>query len=355
MNRENDYLCQSSLISQRGNTMESTTFQDQLPEAAPVRKNFVTVGKRGLKNDKKNINPTIEDLREAGANCKHGLQGSKNKNYEPSFVKGKESKSKEAFKTSCVFICGNNQYEFTATDNPTTITGNLSKLILKSKRGHDWTLTESIVSICRRELDGSEEKEAKCFNLDIPAFLHVFSSPEKLKNLMIEMSNDLSKSWTSANGSHEMTEKRTSNELPMILDFRKNPWSKNTTELALTATTFNHTLATQSIDEDVDCLPENVHFQLRYQSDNKPKRGMLTLPRDEWINLINNDLFQRFYDQVWDFLPLTNDYNDRIMTHLTARKPLVRKTLLIPETLGDKDFDGPSDPTKKKLMKIREE
>ena len=144
--------------------MEATAIHDLQLEAAPILKNLLNVGKKSSRNDKKNINPTIEQLRETGANCKQ------NKKYEPSCVKGIETKTKEAFKKTCVFICGDNKYEIIATDDPTTITGDLSKLILKSKRGQDWTLNDSIVSICKRELGGSEEKEIKCFNLDIPAF-----------------------------------------------------------------------------------------------------------------------------------------------------------------------------------------
>ena len=328
--------------------MEPTTINSKLTlEAAPILKNVHSTGKRSLKNDKSNNNPTIANLRKVGANCKKGLMTSGNRRYEPTCVKGVETKTKEAFKESCVFVCNDNQYEIIATDDPTTITGNLSKLILKSKRGQDWTLTDSLVSICKRELGGSEDKEVKCFNLDIPAFLHFFASPEYLHNLILEMSTNLSESWTAANGPREMSGKRTSNELPLIFDFRKSPWGKGTTELALAATTFNHSLATQAIDEDVVCEPHNVYLQMRYQSDNKPKKGMLVLPRNEWIHLINNQIFQKFYAKVWDYLPLTDDYNERILKHLTAdpaffqdsSKPLVYHTILAPNTPANEDID----------------
>ena len=158
-----------------------------------------------------------------------------------------------------------------------------------------------------------------------------------------------------------MSGRRTSNELPMIFDFRKSPWSKNTTELALAATTFNHSLATQEIDDDVECEPKHVHLQMRYQSENKPKRGMLILPRDDWISLINNQIFQKFYAQVWDYLPLTDGYNERIIKHLNPNSalsgPLVQNTILAQDPHEDEAIDKVDGdvPSKKQTMMMHEE
>ena len=91
-------------------------------------------------------------------------------------------------------------------------------------------------------------------------------------------------------------------------------WNKTSpVELALVGTTYNHTLETQNDTNIVNCEPEKVVYQLRYQmSNSRAKKGMLCLTANEWIDFIEQNEFKQFYAKLWNFLPLTHAYSDRL-------------------------------------------
>ena len=116
-------------------------------------------------------------------------------------------------------------------------------------------------------------------------------------------------------------------------------WSKpSPVELALVGTTYNHTLETQDDTDIVNCEPKKIVFQLRYQiSNSRAKKGMLCLTSDEWIDFIEQYEFRQFYTKLWDFLPLTSAYSDRLQGYfeLTTHSAISPKPLYI--NTGEKE------------------
>ena len=275
-------------------------------EAVMLKKNLI----KGVKK-----NPTIDMLRAAVRDTTDEPSALWNK-YNPCYKQNEEIKPKNVYKISTAFLSSSKNYqiEMIATDNPNTIQGDYGKLIQKFKATHEWTYNESIVAFFFRLLNTTKDNDVTVFVMDIPTFLHSFKSSTFLKDHMQRTAILLSKSWNAVNSSSDKAAIRSSNELPLILDYRDMGWNKtNPVELALVGTTYNHTLETQNDTNIVNCEPEKVVYQLRYQmSNSRAKKGMLCLTSNEWIDFIEQNEFKQFYAKLWNFLPLTGAYSDRL-------------------------------------------
>ena len=277
-------------------------------------KSYSSLLKMTRKNNrgKNGGNPTLSYLRDAiGSDTPDIAQ----RNYRPYINRKPRTVGKDVFKVSSFVMTKLHQVILFATNNSSTISGDDMKNIQKFKigKGQDWPLTETLVGLSYRMKNAPEEYEMKCFCLDIPAFLHTFFDPQELKHTMINVAEELSSSWNDLNSNADMAEKRKDSEIPILIDFRKNAYSKAATELILAGTTFNQTLMTQNSYKDIKCKREDIFFQLRYQtSEGKPKRGMISLPLNEWISILENPEFASFYQQVWKYLPLPQLYSTRI-------------------------------------------
>ena len=298
------------------NKNKDNTLQDnssaELSQALKA-KTYSSILKGGRRSNKlKNINPTHSSLREA---IGKGSPEAAFKSYRPYLKRKPQTVGKDVFKIAAQLVTKLHQVFLFATNNSNTMSGEDAKSIQKFKigRGQDWTLNDSIVSISYRQKSSPEEYDMKFIVLDMPAFLHIFCDREGLMLNMRTIADELSASWKETNSSADMAEKRKDNEIPILLDVRKNQYTKNWTELVLAGTTFNHTLLTQNIYKDVDCKPEDVCFQLRYQtSEGKCKKGMVALPLEEWQRLFNSPDFSSFYERLWNYLPLPQEYSTRI-------------------------------------------
>lgn len=301
--------------------MQSTTHQvenmalqedSQKESFATPKVKTSSILRSGRRSKLKNTNPTLSSIRDAIGNNSPDMA---HKTYRPYLRKKPQTTGKDVFKTATRLITKLHQVIFFATNNSNTLSGEDAKSIQKFKlgRGQDWTLTESIVSIAYRLKNAPEEYDMKFFLTDLPAFLHIFFDTEELKRTMRSVATELSSSWNDTNSTAEMAEKRKENEIPILMDFRKNQYSKNVTELMLAGTTFNHTLSTQNEYKDVECRPEDIVFQLRYQtSEGKCKKGMVALSLEEWERIFDSSEFKTFYQQSWNYLPLPQQYSTRI-------------------------------------------
>lgn len=305
------------------NETTNTTFHSCDDILIPRRRSVV----RNTKPGKKVLNPTLSNLRDVIGNDSPEMA---KKKYQPYTRRKPQKTAKDVFKIDTRLSTSLHQVVLFATNNASTITGDDMRNIQKFKigKGQDWTLTETLVAITYRMKTAPEEYEAKCFCLDMAAFLHIFFDTEALKQNMIEIAEELSMSWNETNSTAEMAEKRKDSEIPVLLDFRKNPYSKNATELVLAGTTFNFTLSTQNVYRDVYCSPQDVCFQLRLQDGNgRPKKGMAVFSLDEWISILNNPDFVSFYQQVWNYLPLPQLYSTRIEEYSDRIEQLKRENI----------------------------
>ena len=268
--------------------------------------------RRGYKAKGNVLNPTLSNLRDViGTDSPDMAQ----KKYRPYTRRKPEKIAKDVFKIETRLSTSLHQVNLLATNNSSTITGDEMKTIQRFKigKGQVWTLTDTLVALSYRMKNAPEEYDMKCFCLDMPAFLHTFFDLEELKQDMMDIAEELSTSWNETNSSSDMAERRKDSEIPILQDFRKNPYSKNATELTLAGTTFNFTLSTQNVYRDVHCTPKDVCFQLRLQDSNgKPKPGMAVFSLEEWISILDNPDFKDFYQQVWNYLPLPQQYSTRI-------------------------------------------
>ena len=274
-----------------------------------------------IKLMKKLTNPTIESLRSAALKSQESPTTLKQK-YRVCVKQAEEIKPKNVFKKSITFLLESRNYQITivATDSPTSLQ-NFGKKAQQFKRSHpEWSFNQTMVAIFLQRLDSTEEKEIKCFCLDIPAFLHTFNDPDFLARYINNVADILSHSWNQVNSRSSKANVRSENEIPIFLDFRSTGLIKPSMHhLALAGTTYNHTLMTQNDPTDVICEPENIYFQLRYQhSNNTIKAGMATLSKEEWIDFISNPQFREFYNEVWDFLPLTEEYSQDRMEYFST-------------------------------------
>ena len=65
--------------------------------------------------------------------------------------------------------------------------------------------------------------------------------------------------------------------------------------------------------EDATCQPKDIYFQIRYQSsEGKVKAGMAVLSYTEWMEIFSDVDFLNFYKEIWNFIPLTKEYSERI-------------------------------------------
>ena len=329
-----------------GNTasdsVKNNTKTDQKPTNKRKGEKYQTDASFLKKNVIKGVkkNPTIELLRAAVRETTDTPAGLWDR-YNPCYKRDNEIKPKNVFKISTAFLTPSKNYqiEMIATDNPSTIQGDYGKMIQKFKQTHEWTYNESIVVFFFRLLNTTKEKNVTVFVMDIPSFLHSFKSTSFLKAHMHKTAILLSKSWNAVNSSSDKAAIRSSNELPLILDYRDMGWSKpSPVELALVGTTYNHTLETQDDTDIVNCEPKKIVFQLRYQiSNSRAKKGMLCLTSDEWIDFIEQYEFRQFYTKLWDFLPLTSAYSDRLQGYfeLTTHSAISPKPLYI--NTGEKE------------------
>ena len=291
---------------------------NQMESLPPPKVKTISILKGGRKSKIKNTNPTLSSLRNAVGDNSPELAY---KTYRPYLSKKPQTVGKDVFKTAARLITKLHQVIFFATNNSNTLSGEDVKSIQKFKlgRGQDWTLTESIVSISYRLKNAPEEYDMKFFLTDIPALLHIFFDIPGLKRTMRSVATELSSSWNDTNSNADMAEKRKENEIPILMDFRRNLYSKNVTELVLAGTTFNHTLSTQNEYKNVFCRPEDIVFQLRYQnSEGRCKKGMVALPLEEWERIFDSVEFKTFYQQLWNYLPLPQQYSTRIEEYVNS-------------------------------------
>lgn len=282
----------------------------------------------------KNMNPTLSSLREAIGN---DSPDAALKSYRPYLKRKPQTVGKDVFKIAAHLVTKLHQIFLFATNNSNTMSGEDVKNIQKFKigRGQDWTFNDSIVSISYRQKNSPEEYDMKFICLDMPAFLHIFFDKKELMQTMRNIAEELSASWNETNSSAQMAEKRKDNEIPILLDVRKNQYTKKWTELVLAGTTFNHTLLTQNIYKDVECKPEDVCFQLRYQTgDGKCKKGMVALLLEEWQRLFDSPDFTSFYEQVWNYIPLPQEYSTRIEEYVNGieEQKSVEDSVFVDET-----------------------
>lgn len=268
---------------------------------------FPSVKKTKLKND----NPTLNSLREK---IEDSSAEELFNEYSPFLGNKEETSAKDVFKKSINLLTNLTHIELQATDNAYTCVGEEYKHITKFKQMHkDWTLNESLVSFSYRSINAPEAQEIKAFCTDIPAFLHMFNRVDILKEKMSQIATSLSDIWNIKNDKPEKIGARVWDEKPILIDFRKQQFSKNTTELVLCGTSFNHTLIKQHAYENATCQPKDIYFQIRYQSaEGKVKAGMAILSYDEWMEVFSDPDFLNFYKEVWNFIPLTKEYSERI-------------------------------------------
>ena len=292
-------------------------------------KNGGIIKKVGKASKKTSENPTLDSLRGILENTSaEELEQS----YVPYMIKSVPTLMKDIFKRTTSLITTLTQITILATDNPITCIGEEYKGIQTFKRIQDWPLNETLIAFTYKSLSASDEQDDKVFCLDIPAFNHVFSNTRELKKFIIDMSINLATEWNDKYDNDDMVGKRHYKEFPILLDYRKNLYTKHYTELLLVGTTFNHMLSKQNEYKNTTCRPQDVYFQLRYQNtkDEKPKKGMFILSRNEWLEILNNEDFLNFSKELWDFLPLTGNYSKRIESYAK---------IVLPENLTP-DCDG---------------
>ena len=256
-------------------------------------------------------NPTIDSLRNAteqqDPDTLYNL-------YVPCMFKRPQKIAKTPFKRTLNLVTNNQQIFMYSTDAPSMITGEEHTHLQKSKNVHapKWTLNQTLLNIGHRAISTAEENEIKSISMDIPAFLHTFSQIDDLKARITEISEELAATWNEANSAPDKAKMRKENEMSIFLDYRSGKNAKpltNSTELHLTGTTWNFTIAKQHESKKVVCEPKDCFFQLRFISyDGTPIRGQTSLARDDWLGILDSQNFQDFYKENWNFLPLPLDY-----------------------------------------------
>ena len=283
------------------------------PGCLPLRRVASVAPRRRKTKNGKDVNPTLANLRQCvGADTPEEAET----NYRPYSRKRPQKIAKEVFRVVTRLSTALHQILFLATNNSSTIgtESDEMKSIKRFKIGksREWTLTESMAAIAYRKKNTAEEYDMKVFLVDVPALLHIFFDKNELIQTMTEIADELSKSWNDKNSSADVASKRREIEIPVLIDFRKMPY-KSATELMLVGTTYNFNLQAQNVHADVFCTPDDVMFQLRLQdSEGEPKRGMAIFSLKDWITILESPEFTSFYQQLWNYSPLPQEYSARI-------------------------------------------
>ena len=267
------------------------------------------------KSKARGYNPTLESIKEDVNGSPQDLRN----RYSPYIVDRKHEESKKIYKRSASFMLNMNQMTLTVTDTPYTLFGREYDHISKFKRSQDVQFPDSIVCFAFRTINKPDD-DLKAFCLDIPAFLHIFSRPDVLKEKMLAKAFELADVWTRDNGAASMKGKRNADERVISLDYRQNSKSAGVSEIVMAATSIAFTVLKQNEPGEVTCSPQDITFHMRYQipaeqsSDgkSKPKSGMIKLAFNEWDQLFDNTKLLDIYNETWEKYPLPQSYSKRL-------------------------------------------
>lgn len=245
----------------------------------------------------------------------------KNWSYRPLVYLAEEIKPKKVFKREIdiVLPSRSNEIKLIATDDPSIIFGEKGKLINKFIKSHDWEgCNKSLVAFFISPISATYERETKCFILWLPTFVHFTSLPLKL--ILDKISLDLSDSWNRSNSSSAQVDLRSSNERAVKIDcslVANKKTSPTWSHLEFAGTSYNHNMKVEHDPRKIICSPEKIYWQLRYKlsNKNKPEPGMFTLSQTDWKDLLEDEKFVKFVQEIREFCPLTEQYSDRIASH----------------------------------------
>ena len=274
----------------------------------------------------KAVNPTLSMIREEVNETPEELR----KRYSPYIIDRPGEGEQEVYKNQIDLIIGHNMHSlsFVITNTPYTCLGSKYSHIKDFYRYQDVKYNDSLVCITHNQIN-KPESEPIAFCMDIPSFLHIFSNTKELGQKITDHAKDLSNQWNERNSSAKTRGKRKADDRIIFLDYRHNSKCAGVSEIVLCGTTFNFTLDYQDEDREVTCNPEDVVFQLRYQtpkeqsSDGKarPRTKQIILPPETWNELFKDKKFNELYNEVWNKYPLPQIYSQRLEEYTILNNP----------------------------------
>ena len=270
------------------------------------------------------FNPTLSMIREEVKESPEVLR----KRYNPYMIDKPGEGRQPVYKSSIDIVLELHSVSIVVTNTPYTCFGSNYSHIKDFKRYQDVTFPDSLVCIAYSEIN-KPEAELKPFCMDIPAFLHMFSHTDELLRKINTHARDLADQWTRENFDPSMKGKRNADDRQIFLDYRQNSKCAGVSEIVMCGTSFNFTLEHQDEDKEITCEPEDIMFQLRYQtpkqqtSDGKarPKTKQIVLSADSWNELLRNDEFIQLYNEVWNKYPLPQIYSERLEQYTILNTP----------------------------------
>ena len=272
----------------------------------------------------KAVNPTLSMIREEANDSPETLR----KRYSPYMIDKPGEGEQEVYKNNIELVLDVHSLTFVATNTPYTCLGSKYSHIKDFYRYQDVKYNDSLVCITHNQIN-KPDGEIVGFCIDIPAFLHIFSNTDELMKRINTHAKDLANRWTEINSSPKKKGKRKADDRVIFLDYRQNSKCAGVSEIVLCGTSYNFTREYQDEDREVICNPEDIVFQLRYQtpkeqsSDGKarPRTKQIILPPETWNTLFKEKEFVEFYNEIWNKYPLPQIYSERLEQYNIVNNP----------------------------------
>ena len=230
-----------------------------------------------------------------------------------------ELQPKPIFRETTDFRISGQTVGLLATDKPSIVTDSTETghLVKQKSNIHKriWKdLNKHMVVICVKD-DTTSVK--KTFSMCFWSFICLCTNPSVTIENMKITAQYLADSWNTRNSARNQRYKRVDSTQIVPVDVRCEKVTgtnklKNI-ELVLAGTTWYFNNGAQNKDAIVNCLPENVHFQLRFQrGDANPVSGMLTLTLTDWIDFLSNPKLTEFSKMLYSEFSLPENYVEKI-------------------------------------------
>ena len=226
-----------------------------------------------------------------------------------------ELQPKPIFRETTDFRISGQTVGLLATDKPSIVTDSTETghLVKQKSNIHKrlWKdLNKHMVVICIKDNTTSVKKT---FSMCIWSFICLCLNPSGAIENMKTTAQYLADNWNTRNSARTQRYKRVDSTQIVPVDVRCEKFTgtnklKNI-ELVLAGTTWYFNNGAQNKDAIINCLPENVHFQLRFQrGDANPVSGMLTLTLTDWIDFLTNPKLTEFSKMLYSKFSLPENY-----------------------------------------------
>ena len=277
------------------------------------KRNYQRVGK------KKFLNPTMAELHAAA----NGTES--RSSYRSTTRKREERVDTPVFKRSARLTTPWFQILFFATNKTSEITGESEdmktlKKVKESKLSHWPTLADNMVGVVYKPNTAIDESQSKFFVTCFAGWLNAFANVPKVLQIMDDISEEIAYGWNLLNSEAQMSSNRVKNEISVLIDVREKRNSNHTTELMLVGGSFDWNNYAQEQRKKMIMSKEDAKFQLLLQDGDKknPKiyKNQMSFTLAEWTEILNSQEFNDFYNQIWDYCPLSQRYAERIESYI---------------------------------------